>query len=316
MMAACEQVAAPHQIVNRCRCRATAVREHGVAGASAGHSRRFRCESVPQAPAAVAEQRHGVAPGRLSSTSAAVSTRMAPWRIRSLPPRARGSSGRARHGEHLPPGLLREPRGDQAAGPQRRLHHHDAQRQPGDDAVAPGKMPRLRDRAERRLGHHQAPISAMRALQGGVLGRVGLVQAAGDHRDGAAGAHRAACGRRCRCRAPGRTPPDQACARSAASVSAMRCPLAEALRPPTSATAAGLRQRRGRPRRSGRAARPPASPAAAGSRRRQETPSGRRRVVVASISCAASDADGVHAGGTGASAGPGEARQGVQRRGG
>ena len=35
----------------------------------------------------------GAEAGRLSSTSSAVSVRMAPWRSRSLPPRARGSSG-------------------------------------------------------------------------------------------------------------------------------------------------------------------------------------------------------------------------------
>ena len=90
---------------------------------------------------------------------------------------------RARHGEQFPPRLLRQPRGDQAAGAQRRFHHDDPKRQAGDDAVAAGEVARLWRRAERRLTHHRTSLRDA-ALQIGVLGRVGDVETASDRCDG------------------------------------------------------------------------------------------------------------------------------------
>ena len=101
---------------------------------------------------------------------------------------------RAGHGEQLAAGLLRQPGGDQAAGAQRRLHHHDAEGEAGDDAVAAREVARLGRGAEGRLGDHGARFGDA-ALQIGVLGRVGHVEAAGDRRDGAAGLQRASMGR-------------------------------------------------------------------------------------------------------------------------
>ena len=62
---------------------------------------------------------------------------------------------RAGNGEDLPPDFLGDAGGDQAAGPRRRLDHHHAQRQAGDDAVAAREVAGLRDGAERRFGDQQ-----------------------------------------------------------------------------------------------------------------------------------------------------------------
>ena len=111
-----------------------------------------------------------------------------------MAPRERGSSGEPGTANSSRPGLLGEPGGDQAAGPQRRLHHHDAEGEAGDDAVPAREVAGLGCGAERGLGDHGARFGDA-ALQIGVLGRVGHVEAAGDRRDGAAGLHGAAVGR-------------------------------------------------------------------------------------------------------------------------
>ena len=202
--------------------------------------------------------------GRLSSTSAAVSVRMralAQQVVAAARPRIERRAG---HGEHLAPGVLCQPRGDQAAGAERRLHHHHAERQARDDAVAAGEMAGLRRGAEGRLGDHRARLGDP-PLQVGVLRRVGHVQAAGDHGDRCGRCASRRYARRRRCRGRGRKRQSRGAASSAARFSAMRWPLAEALRPPTSATARP-RQRIGvAQHRETRAGRRPAWRAGAGS---------------------------------------------------
>jgi len=91
---------------------------------------------------------------------------------------------RARHREQFPPRLLREPGGDQAARAERCFHHDHAQRQASDDAVAAGKVARLRRRAERRFTHHRTRLRDA-TLQVSMLGRVGDVEAPCNRRNGA-----------------------------------------------------------------------------------------------------------------------------------
>ena len=215
------QLAAPHQIVNR-RGRATKqINDFGRAlPSSAGSSglpagpvrrRRLGCRARRGRQPAVRGRGRAGCPARPRRSRSGC----APWRIRSLPPRARGSSGRAGHGEHLPPGLLGDPGGDQAAGAQRRLHHHDAQRQAGDDPVAAGEVPRLRHGAERRLGHHGAASRRSgAAARRSPAGRAGRARRRPRRRCGRCAARRDA--RRRRCRAPGRRPRPGCAARSAA----------------------------------------------------------------------------------------------------
>ena len=174
--------------------------------------------------------------GRLSSTSCG---RLG--QVRALADQVVGAARarierRAGHGEQLAAGLLGEPGGDQAAGAQRRLHHHDAEREAGDDPVAAREMACLGRGAEGGLGDHGARFGDA-ALQIGVLRRVGDVEAAGDRRDGAAGAAARRCAPRRRCRARGRRPPPGRVPRARRPGSRpSRWPLAEALRPPTRAT--------------------------------------------------------------------------------
>jgi hypothetical protein len=86
-----------------------------------------------------------------------------------------GVKRRARHREQLASGLLRQPCGDQAAGTERCFHHHHAERQAGDDAIAAGEMPCLGGSAQRCLADHGARFGDA-ALQVGMLGRVGHVE--------------------------------------------------------------------------------------------------------------------------------------------
>jgi hypothetical protein len=60
---------------------------------------------------------------------------------------------RARHGEDLAPLFAGEARGDQRARPARRLDDDDAERQTGDQAVAPWEVARARLPGERHFRH-------------------------------------------------------------------------------------------------------------------------------------------------------------------
>ena len=169
-----------------------------------------------------------------------ISVRCAPWRIRSLAPAERGSSGE--------PGT---PKSSRPASLAMRAVSSEPERCAASITTSPsaspamirlrlGKCRALRCRAERRLGHDGALLGDPR-LQPGVLRRVGHVQPAGDHRDGLARPQRARYGRRHRCRAPGPRPRPAAAASSAAMFSAKRMPLAEALRAPTTPTEGAAR---------------------------------------------------------------------------
>ena len=137
---------------------------------------------------------------------AAVSVRCAPWRIRSLAPRERGSSGdpgtanSSRPASWARRAVIRLP--ERSAASTTTTPSDEA----GDDAVAAREVARLGRGAERRLGDHGACLGDA-ALQIGVLRRVGIVEAAGHRRDGAPGLQRAGMRRARRCRAQGRRPP-------------------------------------------------------------------------------------------------------------
>ena len=91
---------------------------------------------------------------------------------------------RARHGEHFAALLERQPRRDQRARAFRRLDHDDAERKPGDQAIAAGKIARPRLPAERHFGDREA--GRQDGLQEvAVLGRIDPILAAGEHGDGA-----------------------------------------------------------------------------------------------------------------------------------
>ena len=82
--------------------------------------------------------------------------------------------------------LAGQPGGDQGTRLKCRLHHHRAQREAGNDAVAPGKMPGLGDAPELELAHHQPPLGD-RPVEGFALRRVGAVEPPGQHGDGPGG---------------------------------------------------------------------------------------------------------------------------------
>ena len=100
---------------------------------------------------------------RTDKMSSALSVRVAPSRISRLAPLARGIQRRARHGENLAALFQRILRGDQRAGSFRRLHHHHAARQAGDDAVAAREMARLGRFAERASPTRSTPCVPDRA---------------------------------------------------------------------------------------------------------------------------------------------------------
>src|SRR3546814_7823803 len=68
---------------------------------------------------------------------------------------------RAGHGEDLAALVAGEARGDQRAGALRRLDHHDAQGEAGNQPVAAREVARLRDGAERHLGGDGAVAAAL-----------------------------------------------------------------------------------------------------------------------------------------------------------
>ena len=109
---------------------------------------------------------------------------------------------RAGHRENLAALFGGHPRGDQRAGAARRFDHHDAERQPGDQPVAAGKVAGARLPAERHFRDRGAVASRICAEQVDMLGRIDAVVTAGEHRDGAGRrGWRDAPRRRCRARA-------------------------------------------------------------------------------------------------------------------
>ena len=97
-----------------------------------------------------------------------------------------GIERRAGHREDLAALFSGQARGDQRSGARRRLDHQHALAESRDDAVAAGKVACLGLEAERHLREDQARF-ANRLVECLVLRRVDHVEAAGQHRDGAAG---------------------------------------------------------------------------------------------------------------------------------
>ena len=71
---------------------------------------------------------------------------------------------RPRYSEHLASLLKCEASGDKRSRSQRRLHHHDTQRDPGDQPIAARKMARLRFGPDRQLGDNRAGWSGAAAM--------------------------------------------------------------------------------------------------------------------------------------------------------
>ena len=90
----------------------------------------------------------------------------------------------AGNGEDFAPLLGGEARGDEAARASRRLDDEHAQRQAGDDAVASREVLAARGEAEGHFADEAAALADL-ALQVLVLGWIDVVEAAGEHGDGA-----------------------------------------------------------------------------------------------------------------------------------
>ena len=101
---------------------------------------------------------------------------------------------RSRHREYLAALIERQPCGDQRARSRCRLHHHHAERKPGDQPVARRKIPPRGARAEGLLADRRAAGGDF-LIKRGVLLRIDDVDAAGKHRHGP-GFQRALMGRR------------------------------------------------------------------------------------------------------------------------
>ena len=169
------------QIVNRRRRRAEQVKRlaAGAAGMSAGVS---AAPSGSERLGHVGARRRGRTGARVPAPPASgwsgrlsehVGERLG--QVRALPDQVVRAAAarverRAGHREQLPPVLLRQPRGDQAARARRRLDHDHAERQPGDDPVAAREVPGLRRGAERRLGDAPPRPRPRSGLQRRVLG--------------------------------------------------------------------------------------------------------------------------------------------------
>ena len=123
---------------------------------------------------------------RASATSAASRTRVAPSRIRALHPPARPSSGlpgtamTSRPWSRALRAVIRLPERSGA------LDDDDAEGEAGDDAVAAGEVLGAGRVAHRHLGEAEAAGGDLGG-EGGVLGRVDVVDAAGVGGDGAGG---------------------------------------------------------------------------------------------------------------------------------
>ena len=92
---------------------------------------------------------------------------------------------RSRHRHDLAPELSREARGDERAALLGGLHHHHAQRQAGDHAIAHGEIARERWRARRELRHHRAALGDFER-EPTVLRRIDHIHARAQHGDRAA----------------------------------------------------------------------------------------------------------------------------------
>ena len=174
-------------------------------------------------------------------TSATSVTSVAPCFKQAVAAVAAGIERRARHRENLAALFERHPRRDQRAGAPRRLDHDDAQRQPGDQPVAAGKIARPRLPADRHFGDERA-CRQDRFGEPDMLGRIDAVVAAGQHRDRCRSASEARCAPPSMPRASPDAMPKPASPNSRAMRSANFTPAAEALRAPTIATI-GMRQR-------------------------------------------------------------------------
>ena len=171
----------PHQIVDRNRRRAqqATIRARSSGAGSASSRASISASSGSRAGSVAAHDRlqHGNNVGRFGN------------RRRALVDQAVGALGarierRARHGEDLAALFERQARGDQRAGALRRLDDDDAERQPGDEPVAAGKVAR-RAAPSRAAFRRRARPPADRVEQRRMLGRIDVVVAAGEHRDGA-----------------------------------------------------------------------------------------------------------------------------------
>ena len=177
------QLAFANEFVNRQRCMSETI-DHDPAGAvvdlarggntAMGRTIRGAGRTVPAMPSTAA------------ATSSALSTRTAPWRSRSLGPAARGSSGEPGTAKTILPCSLARAGGDQRARAQIGFHHHHTQREPGDDPVARREVARGRRGAEALIGDRRA-FGGQAAVQRLVLARIGHVDPAGKHGDGARG---------------------------------------------------------------------------------------------------------------------------------
>jgi hypothetical protein len=90
----------------------------------------------------------------------------------------------ARYGKNLSPLFAGKAGGDQRARALGRLGHHHAERDSGDQPVAAGKVLSPRRESGRPLADEHSPL-ADGAVQLLVLGRINIVDAAGEHGDGA-----------------------------------------------------------------------------------------------------------------------------------
>ena len=91
----------------------------------------------------------------------------------------------ARNGEDVLALFGRQPRRDQRAGLERRLHHQHALRQAGNNPVALGKVGVERRRTERKFADQEALLrDSVRQFE--VLFGVDPVQSGADHRHGSA----------------------------------------------------------------------------------------------------------------------------------
>lgn len=98
---------------------------------------------------------------------------------------ASGRADRTGHGEDLTVLLEREPRGDERAALRRRFHHERSQSETGDDAVPPGKVPRVRRLVEAELRDDGAPLGDSRR-ELSMFGGVDFVEARAEDGDRAA----------------------------------------------------------------------------------------------------------------------------------
>jgi hypothetical protein len=98
------------------------------------------------------------------------------------------------NGENFAALFERQPRGDQRARTLGGLDDDDAERKPGNQTIAPGKIASARFPPKRHFGHHEAAWHNV-LDQLGMLGRIDAVLTAGEDGDRSAGKARAMRGR-------------------------------------------------------------------------------------------------------------------------